>query len=190
MTKPILNNRRRLLYLIAAIAILVGTIFLIPPALFENNYLLISTLAGVSSAYLIFQAITDYKLSDWKSEDKDWRDNFILVLPVLAVALPIVLLVFQSNIKNKAIDKDGIITKGIVIDGSSYKIKRNKFYEVIVRYTDQNSQVIQKETNIDAQSFAKTYKGMEVDLIYYPSDPELFKLILTEQEKSKYLNNR
>lgn len=85
-----LNNVRRLIYLILAIAIFCYVYFLIPINIFSKFPILISILAGVSVAFLLFHGITDYTKDDWTDKNpNDWRSNFMIPFVLLTIGLPI-----------------------------------------------------------------------------------------------------
>lgn len=186
-----LNNKRRLVYLILAVIVMISTIFFIPLEVFENNTILISAISGVSFSFLIFQAITDSTLSDWTNNEKkrDWRNNIFFILPIMVIAMPIVLITWHSKREDSLLLKDGIISNGIIIDGSSETIKRETFYNVKVKYIDNKAQEHVSEVDVTEREFNQAYKGMHVELIYSASNPDAMDLLLSDYERKKYIKN-
>lgn len=121
------------------------------------------------------------------------RDNSLLFIPFLTffVTLAVLLLYFESG-REDEIRKKGVLTKSVILDGSMTTIKSLRGttheYNLTFEFTSEEGVKYVNNTLVNEDIFTRVSKGLEVEVIYLPDHPEIFELLLMDENIRKFTN--
>ncbi|PZX09800.1 hypothetical protein LX69_03523 [Breznakibacter xylanolyticus] len=131
---------------------------------------------------------------------KDYESSDISRILLIPFFVSIILFFLFMNYYEfkiyKKIEREGVITNATIINGQrviSGSIRR-KFekIELNVEFKTKNGEVKNYTTKVDREIFESVSKGLEVEIKYLPETPEIFKLIVGNEnvQKIKGISNR
>lgn len=180
---------RRILWGVGAVAIFLIFYFLIPVSISNSAPAIFSFIGAALVAVFVVQAIADIKSEkEFKEVNENPQKSKYLPLALVGT-LVVSLLVFYLNFNSQEtneLKENGVQAKGVIVDGSSYRIKRTTHYEVEVEFKTKEGKKIKVKEDVLENEFNSMYIGRTVDLIYLKSDPYVIELLTSDDALKKF----
>ena len=127
-----------------------------------------------------------YFLKNLRRNNKDFYP--IVQALLVGFGVGIYFMYIATELTIELLQKEGIITKAEVIDGSGMKVRSNGAYDIVVQFQNEIGKTLTKEISVGEDSFDRLFLGQEISIIYYPKDPSIIEAILTKEDEKNYLN--
>ncbi|MFK8038833.1 MAG: DUF3592 domain-containing protein [Crocinitomicaceae bacterium] len=109
-----------------------------------------------------------------------------ILLPIFTfIGFAIIFTIIFSLKESSELEKNGILTTGIVIDKSSMRAKRTTIYDLKVTFYTKNETKMTVTESVSKDQFRNIQIGDKIELIYSSSNPN----IITFDTKPKNANN-
>ena len=159
-----------------AIFTLYTTIYIIPYETYEANPILISFASGILVTLMLYLGLSPYL-----------PDGFdALGAGVLVVAIPVALVVYHANQKNRTLKRDGISGVGTVIDKTTVRAGESTTYKVKIMYLDEEMNDHIAIADATYWEYEKINLFDMVPVIYSPSNPQFIGLLKTKDKRDRY----
>jgi len=177
-------------WILVAVGIFILCLFL-PFSAYSSRFLIFGV-AVLAIGFFVFLAMMKIDgLNDVlyiKKEQIDERAANIVVPTICAILSFFILSVIYGLKVDVAINNNGVITNGLIIDGektvSRSLRRRSETNELYVQFCDTFGRTQKIQTSVSNQIYGSVYKGMEVRLKYLPKHPNLFKILAGENVRT------
>ncbi len=179
-----------------SIAIVVIFLWGIPLGMYESSSFFFSGAGAVLlfvSLFLFFGEFTSldeiFEKHD-KSVPQPAGRNIAPFMVLPAFIFLFISFFYYSNKKSNALETNGVLAKGIVLNGESTQTTRRMrtttSYELQIEFTDSAGTKYYFYPSVSSSEFNDVYQGAPVDVVYWREDPNVAKAIFNMDELSKY----
>lgn len=173
------NTQMKFLFLGLSILLFCALFFLIPISFNGMAAGILFLLgAGLISYFLSMTIPRFFKRKDEKPEKyhSQWRGKYSTFFIVGAIILGGSLFINHGMKVSRSIDSDGIQVVGIIIDGSSLRVKRSTTYKLQVNFQTLEKQEIKTSIDVSERIFNNSAKNQRILLEYSKSNPKLVRI--------------
>ncbi len=167
----------------------------IPISSYNQGPFYISVIGGVLVFIFTFLFISDitsfYELLEKDPEYQAKGLNYApwALIPGI-IFIVIFSLIFEYR-KKDVFDKEGIITKGVIINGHSETSRRRgnrtTSFEINVSFQDDKGQEYKFNESINSSEYDKLYNGANIDVKYWKKSPSVAMAILSDEDVKENL---
>ncbi|MCU0440004.1 MAG: hypothetical protein MUC49_19125 [Raineya sp.] len=186
-------------WLLYALIAFIIFLFLTPLTLYNSWGIWLTIFEALFCGFFVFMTTAKlnnfYELLNFQDDESKGTNYAIIPVCVVFVLIFIFSNFFNYRI-NEAIEKYGIMTKATIVDGeskTSRSLRRSKeTNELQVEFTTKKGEKCSYKTSVSKEIFSSVSKGLEVEIKYVPDSPEIFKLMVGNEnvEKFKGISNR
>ncbi|WP_395064644.1 hypothetical protein [Flavobacterium sp.] len=163
----------------------------IPLDFFHEYSTTVVLIGGIITTFLfalaLFNLVPVYTAN--KTIDKS-HDNLGCVLIVFVVlfffGFSIYLIYDEIERTSNEIEKNGIYTTGIIVDGSSYATRKADFSNVTIKFTTKDGKEQTTKQDISASEFSRFSQYQEIPIVYSSRYPSILEILRTDASIAKY----
>lgn len=189
-------NTSKKIWLGISVAIIALFLWGIPLGVYEASSFVYSGTGALLLFLSLFQFFGQYTSLDeiFEKQDKAKPESLgrslspFMVIPGFVFLF--VLVFFHSHKKSSALETNGCLTKGVVLNGESTqrtrRMQTTTSYELKVQFIDSLGSTYYFNETVSAAEFNNVYKGALVDVVYWREDANIAKVVFNISELSKY----
>lgn len=192
------GKKKGIIYSIIAFVLIISALFILPFESKAKSGLLWAFTFGLSFGVFIFLSIFHF-ISKLKVSELFFSDSikakeqriFTFIFGIAGIIASIVILnTFYNHQYNSKLNSDGINVIGKVESGYSETTQTTRRFNtrttttntIFVSYKTKQGKQINTSKEVNSSVFGAVYEGMEIKIRYIKDYPELFEVLLTEDE--------
>lgn len=195
-------NIKDLKWYFVAVVILVLPFFLFPETDYNSLGWSIGVLTSLLVAFFVFLGITKTdsisELFYFDADDPNVNSatNFLIPIAIFIFGSIFININFSKRLEEK-IKKEGVIAQATIDSGFSETTQssRSSYTDhtlALTLTTDDNVEHKLIAEDISAEAYSKVGVGLDVEIIYLPKNPQIFRVIIDDEsvKKYKHISNR
>jgi hypothetical protein len=195
-------NIKNLKWYFVALIILVLPFFLFPETDYNSLGWSIGVVTSLLVAFFVFLGITKMdsisELFYFDSDDSNVNSatNFLIPIAIFIFGSIFININFSKRLEEK-IKKEGVIAQATIDSGFSETTQssRSSYTDhtlALTLTTDDNVEHKLIAEDISAEAYSKVGVGLDVEIIYLPKNPQIFRVIIDDEsvKKYKHISNR
>lgn len=195
-------NIKNLKWYFVALIILVLPFFLFPETDYNSLGWSIGVLTSLLVAFFVFLGITKTdsisELFYFDADDPNVNSatNFLIPIAIFIFGSIFININFSKRLEEK-IKKEGVIAQATIDSGFSETTQssRSSYTDhtlALTLTTDDNVEHKLIAEDISAEAYSKVGVGLDVEIIYLPKNPQIFRVIIDDEsvKKYKHISNR
>lgn len=195
-------NIKNLKWYFVALIILVLPFFLFPETDYNSLGWSIGVVTSLLVAFFVFLGITKMdsisELFYFDSDDSNLNSatNFLIPIAIFIFGSIFININFSKRLEEK-IKKEGVIAQATIDSGFSETTQssRSSYTDhtlALTLTTDDNVEHKLIAEDISAEAYSKVGVGLDVEIIYLPKNPQIFRVIIDDEsvKKYKHISNR
>jgi hypothetical protein len=183
-------SKRRIIWGAGFLLTILLFYFLLPANVYFKAPILLSLTGALLFLFFSVQLVGDFRSwEELNTRDKslqDWRHKVAFILVIPAVIFLFVLAKKVDNYEKDELSTDGIVTTGIIKDGSKATVKRSTKCDIVVEYKVENDRLMNVSQTVTESEFDSYSKGQQVTLVYSKKHPDIFRILSTDEAIEKY----
>lgn len=161
----------------------------IPLDIFHGYSITLTLIGGILCTFLL--AITLFQFFPATPEESEKTGQnigcaLIAVVIIFFFGFSMFLLFDEIGRSDAEIDKNGVYTTGVIVDGSSYKTRKVDLTSVMIKFKTKDGKEQYTSQDISAQEFSRYSQFEEVPIVYSKRYPSILKILRTDAEIAKY----
>ncbi|KQW97378.1 hypothetical protein [Flavobacterium sp. Root420] len=195
-------NIKNLKWYFVALIILILPFFLFPETDYNSLGWSIGVVTSLLVAFFVFLGITKMdsisELFYFDSDDSNLNSatNFLIPIAIFIFGSIFININFSKRLEEK-IKKEGVIAQATIDSGFSETTQssRSSYTDhtlALTLTTDDNVEHKLIAEDISAEAYSKVGVGLDVEIIYLPKNPQIFRVIIDDEsvKKYKHISNR
>ena len=195
-------NIKNLKWYFVALIILVLPFFLFPETDYNSLGWSIGVVTSLLVAFFVFLGITKTdsisELFYFDADDPNVNSatNFLIPIAIFIFGSIFININFSKRLEEK-IKKEGVIAQATIDSGFSETTQssRSSYTDhtlALTLTTDDNVEHKLIAEDISAEAYSKVGVGLDVEIIYLPKNPQIFRVIIDDEsvKKYKHISNR
>lgn len=189
-------NKSQKIWLGISIGIVVFFLWGIPLGAYAPASFMYSGLGAILLFISLFQLFGQFTTLDeiFQKQDKSITETPGRKLaPFMVIPAFIFLFVsffYFSHKKSNALESNGVLTKGVVLNGESKsttrRMRTTTSYEIQAQFTDSLGAKYYFDESVSSDEFNDVYKGAPVDIVYWRENPDIAKVVFNIEELGRY----
>jgi len=183
---------------IVAVLLFISFLLFTPLTTYNSFGVWLAMLESLVCAFFVFigimelETIKDVLYINEEHKEKLEESKVVYVpLTCFVVGGMLLFLILDNRLDNE-INKNGVFTKAVVIDGQrsvSKSIRRQtETNKLTISFSSKDGKDHVYSTKISREIFQSVSKGLEIEVKYLPDHPELFKIIVGNENVRKFKN--
>lgn len=163
----------------------------IPLDFFHEYSTTVVLIGGIITTFLLALALFNLFPPDTpqKTSNKS-QDNlgcFLIVFVVLFFfGFSIYLIYDEIQRSSDEIEKNGVYTTGIIVDGSSYATRKADFSNVVIKFKTKDGKEQTTKQDISASEFSRFAQYQEIPIVYSSRYPSILEILRSDASIAKY----
>ena len=163
----------------------------IPLDFFHEYSTAVVLIGGITTTFLLALALFNLfpPKATQQTVDKS-QDNFGCFLIAFVVlfffGFSIYLIYDEIDRTSDEIEKNGVYTTGVIVDGSSYATRRADFSNVVIKFRTKDGKEQTTKQDISASEFARFSQYQEIPIVYSSRYPSILEILRSDASIAKY----
>ncbi|KAF2509323.1 alanine:cation symporter family protein [Flavobacterium zhairuonense] len=184
-------------YLFAVITVFL-CFYLIPETQYNSSGWAIGIVTSLLVAFFIFLGIAGIsslsELSYFNSENPNAGNPLMYIVPIATFLFGSIII--NSNFSarlEKKIKKEGVFGTATIDSGFSETTESSRSgshteYTLSLTFTSADNKVNKVVTDISSEAYRKVGVGLEVEIIYLPQNPQIFRVLVDDESIKNFKN--
>jgi|GEM_PF-3952326 len=181
-----------ILHFTLALVFLALMIIFYPLGLYAKGFIMPSFIVSIVFTALLYFGFNSLEKNN-KNIGKDYNENswalWSSILLVVGFILSAAIFIFgMGSRKDAQIEKNGIFTKAIVVDGYSERSRRTNTNMVTIEFIAEDGTKHRHERDVITSVYSNVAIGQQIEIKYLKQDPSVFDFVVGDKNTKKYKN--
>lgn len=186
-------SKSYILYFALALAFLALMIIFYPLGLYAKGFIMPAFIVSIVFSALLYFGFNSLEKQKKQNKPEAYNGSsgdiwFAILLPLGFILSAAVFIFGMGARKDAQIEKNGIFTKAVVLDGYSKRSRRTSKNMVTIEFTSEDGTRHQYEKDVITSVYSNVAIGQEIEIKYLKEDPSVFDFVVGDKNVKKYKN--